>query len=102
MVLEKQAKEIIFKVIQFMEYEAKNGLSIPLERVMERVRKTLNHCNENKEEGNQVETGEATTFSHPARKRRKPCPVTAVDTDMADFYRNHIYRYYKQQNECQL
>lgn len=98
MVLQRQSRELIYKLVKFMEDEASNGIRIPLMRVVERVCKALdiskNTVTKIKKEGVEAENG-GKQFSTPNKKRKRKSPVSSLEAHTEDFFRRHIYNYYR-------
>lgn len=81
-----------------MEDEAKNGLSIPLAQVTDRIVKAVgiskNTVTKIRKEGNEIEASGG-KFSTPNKKRRRESIVSKLDLSMEDFLRRHIHNYHR-------
>ena len=70
-----QTKEAISNLLKFMTEEAANGITIPLEKIQERVAKSigisLRAVQRIKSESKKIEAGELPTFQTPDKKRNR-------------------------------
>lgn len=102
-VLHSQSREIINNVIKFFEWEVKEGLIVPLNKVKERVIQATgiakNSYYKIKKEGDAINEGASASFEIPRKRREKKNTKCCLDDFDLGCIRRTVYNFYLTNNE---